>query len=73
MQYGRTGAGSSWQRNWLEVATELCGVDDGLPAKLDGYELSKSKHRAERLKALGNAIVPQVAVEIMKAIKTTYE
>jgi DNA (cytosine-5)-methyltransferase 1 len=44
-------------------------MDDGLPAELDGLKLSKSKHRVERLKALGNAIVPQVAVEIMRAIK----
>ena len=48
----------------------LCGVYDGLPAELDGLKLSKSKHRAERLKALGNAIVPQVAYQIMKAIKS---
>ena len=63
----------SWERSWLEVATELCGVDDGLPAELDGLELSKSRHRIERLKALGNAIVPQVAVEIMRAIKEADE
>jgi DNA (cytosine-5)-methyltransferase 1 len=63
----------SWERSWLEVAAELCGVDDGLPAKLDGSELSKSRHRIERLKALGNAIVPQVAIEIMKAIKKAEE
>jgi DNA (cytosine-5)-methyltransferase 1 len=44
-------------------------MDDGLPAKLDGFELSKSQHRIQRLKALGNAIVPQVAIEIMRAIK----
>jgi DNA (cytosine-5)-methyltransferase 1 len=61
---------ASWERSWLEVATELCGMDDGLPAKLDGFELSKSKHRIERLKSLGNSIVPQVAIEIMKAIKS---
>ena len=59
----------TWNQNWVEVATELCGVDDGLPAKLDGFELSKAGHRVQRLKALGNAIVPQVAMEIMKAIK----
>jgi len=68
-----TASRDSWERNWLEAATEFCGVDDGLPAKLDGFELSKSRHRTERLKALGNAIVPQVAIEIMKAIKKTDE
>jgi DNA (cytosine-5)-methyltransferase 1 len=50
---------SCWQEPWLEVATRLCRVDDGLPRKLD---------RVHRLKALGNAIVPQVAHEIMKSI-----
>lgn len=59
----------SWETNWLEVATQFCSVDDGLPVALDGFELSKSKNRAEQLKAYGNAIVPAVAVEIMKAIK----
>ncbi len=63
------GAGRSWDDNWLEVATRLCGVDDGLPAGVDGLKLSKSAHRRERLKALGNAIVPQVAMEIFRAIK----
>jgi hypothetical protein len=44
-------------------------MDDGLPAELDGLKLSKSRHRAERLKGLGNAWVPAVAIEIMKKIK----
>lgn len=64
---------SDWSENWLEVATQLCGVDDGLPAELDGLKLSQSRHRVERLKALGNAIVPQVAVEIMRGIKYSEE
>lgn len=60
----------SWSNEWLEVAAELCRVDDGLPAELDGLKLSKSAHRKERLKSLGNAIVPQVAMEIFKTIKS---
>ena len=67
---GRAGyADKAWERNWLDVATELCGVDDGLPAELDGLKLTKAGHRTQRLKSLGNAIVPQVAIEIMQAIK----
>lgn len=63
--------GWGWKENWIEVATRLCGVDDGLPARVDGLKLSKSRHRVERLKGLGNAIVPQVAEQIMRAIKET--
>lgn len=48
---------SGWQRNWYEVATRFCRVDDGIP------------NRVDRLKGLGNAIVPQVAYEIFKAIE----
>jgi DNA (cytosine-5)-methyltransferase 1 len=62
-------ARSSWARNWVEVATELCSLDDGLPAQMGDTTISKSRHRVEQLKAYGNAIVPQVAVEIMKAIR----
>lgn len=50
-------ASESWRENWIEVATRLCRVDDGV------------RNRVDRLKALGNAIVPQVAEEIFKRIK----
>lgn len=63
--------GASWNKDWMEVATEFCSLDDGLSAELDGFKLSKSKHRAEQLKAYGNAIVPQVAFGIIKLIKFT--
>lgn len=58
----------SWNKNWIEVATEFCSVDDGLPVKLDGFECTKSQHRVQQLKAYGNAIVPQVAAQIMQSI-----
>jgi DNA (cytosine-5)-methyltransferase 1 len=65
---GRNNTGE-WNKNWLEVATRLCGVDDGLPAELDGFKLSKAGHRVARLKGLGNAICWPVVVPIMEAIK----
>jgi DNA (cytosine-5)-methyltransferase 1 len=51
----RTFGTENWERNWVEVAAELCRVDDGVSRKLD---------RTNRLKALGNAVVPQI-VEII--------
>ena len=52
----RTKHEDKFERNWFEVASELCRVDDGIPNRFD------------RIKGLGNAIVPQVAYEIFKAI-----
>jgi DNA (cytosine-5)-methyltransferase 1 len=65
VQFWGSGAGY----DWLEVATELCRVDDGFPGRLDGRELTPKQHRIERIKSLGNAIVPQVAAEILASIK----
>jgi len=45
--------------SWLQAASELCGVDDGLPSKLD----------ESRLKALGNSVHPGIVEEIGKAIR----
>lgn len=58
---------------WEKFPTEppICGGDDGLPTELDGITLSK--WRKESLKAYGNAITPQVAYEIFKAIQATNE
>jgi DNA (cytosine-5)-methyltransferase 1 len=61
-----------WQRNWQEVAFATCddSMDDGLPRDVGGLSYSSAKWRKEGLKAYGNAIVPQVAIEIMRAIAT---
>jgi DNA (cytosine-5)-methyltransferase 1 len=45
----------------------ICGGDDGIPTQLDG--ITFSKWRNESIKAYGNAIVPQVAYEIFKALE----
>jgi DNA (cytosine-5)-methyltransferase 1 len=46
------------QPDWKKFPTQspVCGRDDGIP------------NRVDRIKALGNAIVPQIAYEIFKAI-----
>lgn len=50
-----------------ETSTAFFGSDnDGLPERLDG--ITFSKWRNESLKAYGNAIVPQVAFEIFRAV-----
>jgi len=45
----------------------ICTGDDGISARLDG--ITFSKWRNESIKAAGNAIVPQVALQIFKAIE----
>ena len=58
---GADAENKQWKKNWLEVAARFCRMDDGLPSWIHS-------DRAKRLKALGNAIVPQVAREIIGCI-----
>ncbi len=55
--FGRGIYESMWQENWVEVATRLCRVDDGV------------SNRVHRLKALGNAVVPPLVCAIGEIIK----
>lgn len=59
---------SNKRNTWDTFPTQspICGRDDGLPTRLDN--ITFSKWRNESIKAYGNAIVPQVAYQIFKAI-----
>ena len=63
------GACSTQQTAWQDFPTfaPVCGGDDGLPKRLDG--ITFSKWRRESIKAYGNAICPQVAYQIFKALQ----
>lgn len=66
------GCGAShWGEHWYEVATRICGVDDGLSAGVDeigGVPAKTTKGKAHRLEGLGDAIVPEIAYQIFDAI-----
>ena len=49
------------------IESPICSGDDGIPARLDGITFSSWKNQS--IKGFGNAIVPQVAFEIFKAIQ----
>ena len=53
--------GKKKQQTWWQTQSKLCGVPNGVSYELD-------KDRANRVKALGNSIVPQIARELGKAI-----
>ena len=48
---------SKEQQTWWQTQSNLCGVPNGVSYELD-------KDRANRIKSLGNSIVPQIAREI---------
>jgi DNA (cytosine-5)-methyltransferase 1 len=49
------------RKTWWQTQSELCGVPNGVSYELD-------KDRSNRIKALGNSIVPQIARQIGLAI-----
>ena len=64
-------SGKNMEAAWENFPTfsPVCGGDDGLPRVLDG--ITFPKWRRESIKAYGNAIVPQVALQIFQAIEST--
>jgi len=58
---------------WQNFPTEspICGRNDGLPDRLDN--ITFPKWRNESIKAYGNAIVPQVAYEIFKVVRSVHQ
>jgi DNA-cytosine methyltransferase len=48
-------------KTWWQIESELCGVPNGVSYELD-------KDRSNRIKSLGNSIVPQIARQIGLAI-----
>ncbi|QDP60366.1 MAG: putative cytosine-specific methyltransferase [Prokaryotic dsDNA virus sp.] len=77
-QFGRSGEN---QREQWSAQPELGGMADGIPTRMDGFDgwdtepkdiprvVTGITGRATRLKGLGNAIVPQIAMNIGLAIK----
>ena len=69
-KFNRSNSGNG-VNNFQNFPTQspICGGDDGVSDKLDG--ITFSKWREESIKAYGNAVVPQVALQIFKAIIDT--
>lgn len=63
---GDCGAGlDQWQN--FPTQSPVCRGNDGFPGQLDGFTVPK--WRQESIKGFGNAVVPQVPLRIMEAIK----
>ena len=57
--------------NWQNFPTQspVCRGNDGLPFNVDNLTIPFTRWRQESIKGYGNAIVPQVILEIFKAIE----
>lgn len=73
MQYTSNDWPALSAERWKGFPTQppVCRRHDGLPFDVDYLAIPFTKWRQESIKAYGNAIVPQVAFEIFKAIETS--
>ena len=64
----------NWEASWSNtnggwpIESPICNGNDGISSRLDLTAISKKDWLEQSLKAGGNAIVPQLAIEIFKAI-----
>lgn len=65
----------SFCSKWRNFPTQppVCRGNDGLPFDVDRLTIPFSRWRQESVKGFGNAIVPQVILEIFKAIEAAEE
>lgn len=70
-QYSCDDRGTLPTKDWENFPTQppICSRDDGLPFDVDSLTIPFTKWRQESIKGYGNAIVPQVILEIYKAIE----
>jgi DNA (cytosine-5)-methyltransferase 1 len=61
----KDGKGANWEN--FPTQSPLCGGDDGLPTELDGITFSSWRNKS--IMGYGNAVVPQVVLQIFKAIE----
>nr|UVM87873.1 MAG: C-5 cytosine-specific DNA methylase [Bacteriophage sp.] len=73
MQYTSNDWPALSAERWKDFPTQppVCRRNDGLPFDVDYLAIPFTKWRQESIKAYGNAIVPQVAFEIFKAIEAS--
>lgn len=64
-QFAKTSFPGYWEN--FPTQSPVCDGNDGIPTELDG--ITFQKWRNESIKGGGNAIVPQVALQIFKAIQ----
>jgi DNA (cytosine-5)-methyltransferase 1 len=62
--FGKDDKASNWEN--FPTVSPICSRNDGISDRLDG--ITFSKWRQESIKAGGNAVVPQVVLQIFKAI-----